>query len=435
MVVTRFLLAPVLHALLPLHLQIEIVRVHSFRDVGVRVAKDTAAVVGIVNFAVLPGPFRRAVASVVAEKILANGVGLLAGVAGALVSRVDLAVRASCPRRAVTSVPDLCINHSAGTAVQARLPVAVRTGKLAVVPVIVARAEARVSSLLRGANAAVLTRRAVAEVHLHLAVASHVAGLAVAVIVVDQLHAVLGSRRRARIGQALVDITLASRSHEAGRTFAFEAADLVAAGPIVVTSADSAVVHVQLAYEAQRAGRAGAAEVADKIVTRAAVLTRIRPTVVHVELAVLPLETFRALTLVRSDEVLASGAVLTGGRVTLVHLLLTVRTRVPFQTVATMTVANVLARAVVTQILLRHSFPYGRVLAGDHLHVADLAGPARGTVTLILVLVLNAGRLILAGTVRAPIDVLVASSPGVSVRAVASVILNVVVTRGTVQAR
>lgn len=92
---------------------------------------------------------------------------------------------------------------------------------------------------------------------------THVTGFAVAVIVVDQLYAVLSTGRCAWIRQALVDITLASWPDETGRTFTFEATNLIGAGAVVVASADNAVVHVDLAYEAKSAGRAGTAEGVD----------------------------------------------------------------------------------------------------------------------------------------------------------------------------
>lgn len=54
---------------------------------------------------------------------------------------------------------------------------------------------------------------------------------------------------------------------------------------------------------------------------------------------------------------------------------------------------------------------------------------------MVLVLVLDATSLVLAGTARTPVDVFVASGSRIAVRAVARVILNMVVTRGAVQAR
>lgn len=97
-----------------------------------------------------------------------------------------------------------------------------------------------------------------------------------------------------------------------------------------------------------------------------------------------------------------------------------------------MTVADILAATVVTEILLGHALPDGRVFAGDHLHVADLAGPTGRAVTVVLVLVLHARGLILTGIVRAPVNVLVASSPRVTIWTMTSVILYMIVTGGSV---
>jgi len=53
--------------------------------------------------------------------------------------------------------------------------------------------------LFGSAYTTVLARRAVAKVHLTLAVPTYKTRLAIAVIVVDQLHAILGTGRRTRI--------------------------------------------------------------------------------------------------------------------------------------------------------------------------------------------------------------------------------------------
>lgn len=42
----------------------------------------------------------------------------------------------------------------------------------------------------------------------------------------------------------------------------------------------------------------------------------------------------------------------------------------------TMTIAYVFAGAVVAKTTFRHAFPYGGILARDHLHVTYLAGPS-----------------------------------------------------------
>ena len=82
--------------------------------------------------------------------------------------------------------------------------------------------------------------------------AAHESSLAVASVVVDQLDAVECSSDIARIGQTFVDVTFASRTDEAGRTFAFESADLVDAGASVVTGSFETFVDVDLAQDADR---------------------------------------------------------------------------------------------------------------------------------------------------------------------------------------
>lgn len=175
-------------------------------------------------------------------------------------------------------------------AVLTRLGVAVRANKFAIGAVIIAGAHARVPVLLSRAHPTVLTRRAVAEIHLDLTVTTHVTRLAIAVIVVDQLYAILGARRGARIRQALVDIAFASRSDETGRTFALESAHLVGTGAVVMTGTYQAVVGVDVAYDTKSTERAGTIEAVDLIVTDATVLAGIWLAVVDIELAVLTLE-------------------------------------------------------------------------------------------------------------------------------------------------
>lgn len=434
MMITRFFFAPVLNALLPFQFQIKIVCIHGLLDIGVGSAEDTSSVGGVINFAVFTGPLWWAIASVIAKKIFANSVRLLARITCALIPGIYLAMRSCRSKGTVTSISNFCLGYSASTAIQARFSVAIRTCEFAVVPVIIVRAKARVSGLFRGTNTPILTRRAVAEVHFYLAVPSHVSRLAIAMVIVDQLHAILSSWRGARIGQTLVYVAFAFRSYESWRAFAFESANLIGARSVVVTSADRTIVHVELAYKTQGSRGARATEVADKIVTRTAILAGIRLAIVHVKLAILSLETFGTLALIRSNKILAGGSILTGGGIALVYLFLTVRARVPFQTMTTVAVAYVLASAIVAKIFLGHSLPYSRILARNHLYVADFTGPTGGTIALILVLLLDTSSPIFARIIRTPVDVLVASSPGITVGTVTGVILNVIVTSGTIEA-
>lgn len=202
-----------------------------------------------------------------------------------------------------------------------------------------------------------------------------------------------------------------------------------------MTCSDHAVLHVNLAENTESTRWAGAAKVADQIVTGAAILTRIQPAVIDVQFTILSLEAFRALTLIGTHQILTNSPVLTRSRVAFVDFFLTIRTRVALGTVTPVTVSNVLASPIVAESLLRQALPNGSVLARDHLHVANLSGPARRAVAVIFVLVLYAGSLILAGTIRTPVDVLVATFTSVTVGTVTCVILNMIVTSSSVQAR
>lgn len=435
MMIAGFLAATVLHALLALVFQVEIVGVCDLGHVNVGPAEHAATISRVVDLAVLAGPLGWAVARVIANQVFADRVRLLAGIARALVSRVYLAVRATGARWTVAPIAArVIVLDYTRTAVHARLGLAIGAGELAVRTVVIDSANARVSIITGAAHATVQARRALAEVHLVLTVTSHVTGLAVAVKVVDQLHAILSAHQQAWIREALVDVTFAARPDETGRAVAHEAANLVDARAVVVAGANHAVVHVDLAYEAESAGRAGAAKGVDQIVTRATVLARIRLAVVNVQFAILTLEALGAMALVRAHEILAGSAVLARCGVALVNLLLTIGAGVTVETVTTMAIANVFAGTVVAEVLLLDTLADGGILARDHLHVAYLAGPTGRTDAVILVLVLHTRCLILAWIVRAPVDVLVAPCTRVSVRAVTSVVLHVVVAGGTVQA-
>lgn len=178
------------------------------------------------------------------------------------------------------------------------------------------------------ANSAVLTRRIRAKVDLTLTMPSHVPGLAVTMIIIDQLHAIQSPRSRARIGKTLVDVSLAPGPDESRRALAIETADPIDAGPVIVASPWRAVVVVDLAKVAQGARGTGALEVVDEVVARAAILARVGLAVVDVQLAVLALEALGAVASVGADQVLAGGAVLAGGRLAFVDLALAVRARV-----------------------------------------------------------------------------------------------------------
>lgn len=434
--ITGFFFASIFRALLALPLEIAIVRVHRLRHHRVQSSEDTTTIIWIVNFAIFTRPLGWTVACVVADEILAHRLGLLTGIARTLVPRVYLAVSACRAWRTVASVPYLRVGDATRTAVQAGLRVAKRSSEFAIVTVIIGRTEAGVAGLFGGTHAAVLARRTVAEINFYLAVTAHVAGFAIAVIVVDELYTILSSRGGARIRETLVYVALAARTDETRRATTLESSDLVGARAVVVTRTVDAVVDVYLAYYSQRTGRTRAAEIIDEIVTSTAVLAGIRSTIVNVELAILSLEALGALALVRAHEILAYSAVLTRCRVAFVYLLLAVRSGISVDAVATMTVADVLTGPVVAQMLFRYVLTEGCVLAGYHLDVANLAGPTGRAVAVIFVLVLNACGAILARHVRTPVDVLVATLAGVPVWTVTRVVLiRIVVTGRTVQAR
>lgn len=195
-----------------------------------------------------------------------------------------------------------------------------------------------------------------------------------------------------------------------------------------------AVVHVNFAYETESAGRTRAVKRIDQIVAYTAILAGIRMAIVDIELTILTLKTCDAIALIRTDEVSAGSAILTRRGFALVYLYLTVRTGIAFQTLAAMTVAYVLAGAVVAEILFGHAFANCGVLARDHFHIAHLAGPSGRAVAVILVLVLHARCLILTRIVGAPVDVLVATLACVTVGTVARVMGSLFETSGAVLA-
>ena len=112
-----------------------------------------------------------------------------------------------------------------------------------------------------------------------------------------------------------------------------------------------------------------------------------------------------------------------------------VRSGVAARAPTPMRVAKVLARPVMAEVLRVHALPCGRILARYHLHVAQLARPAGGARAMVRVFLLRAGGTVFARILRAPVDVLQALLAGVPVRAVARVVVLVVVARGPVPAR
>lgn len=84
------------------------------------------------------------------------------------------------------------------------------------------------------------------KTNLWLAKATHVTRSTVAVEVVDQLNAVLRPIRWTWIGQALIDISLATRTHEPGWTFTFESSNFINACAIIMTRGRRTVVNIDI---------------------------------------------------------------------------------------------------------------------------------------------------------------------------------------------
>lgn len=105
--------------------------------------------------------------------------------------------------------------------------------------------------------------------------ATHIASLAIAVVVVDKLDTILRSRASTGITQAFVDIAFATRPDKSRRTCALEASDFVYTGSVVVARAHHAIVHVNFTDDAKSAMRAGAQVVVNFVVACPSILARI----------------------------------------------------------------------------------------------------------------------------------------------------------------
>lgn len=84
------------------------------------------------------------------------------------------------------------------------------------------------------------------DTNLNFTVSPHVAWPTVAVVVVDELYAVLRTWARTGIGQTLIDVSLTARANKAGWTATVETAHTVYAGTVVVARPRDAVVYVDL---------------------------------------------------------------------------------------------------------------------------------------------------------------------------------------------
>jgi len=189
--ITGLLIAMILGAFFALMLQISFKLVHlGYVDIGP--TKYVTSVTRIVYLALLAGPLGGTEADIGAHHVLAIGIGMLARITVAVGSHIDLAMRAGCARRTVTMIAHAALDATS-TTVQTWLSVAIGSGKFAIHTVITIGTCTRMTVLLSRAHTAILTRRAVAKVDFDFAMTAHIARLAVAVIIVDQLHAVLSA--------------------------------------------------------------------------------------------------------------------------------------------------------------------------------------------------------------------------------------------------
>ena len=99
------------------------------------------------------------------------------------------------------------------------------------------------------ADSAILTGVVATEVGLGLAVLALPSWLAIALVVIDQLDALLGAKRGAWIGEAFIDISLAPWSDESRSASALIASDLVHADTSMVAGSLKALIDIDLAQE------------------------------------------------------------------------------------------------------------------------------------------------------------------------------------------
>jgi hypothetical protein len=368
------------------------------------------------NFAVLSSPFGLARTIVVADSV--NAMSVLAGIVGALISGVLLAGFASCSGRAEALKVRALID--AGAAIETGLVFTAAAQELAVQAAVAGGAGAHVAVFARGAYAAILTGAVLTEVSLCLTVSSHEAVFANAVVVVDQLDALLGAAGRAGVGQALVDISFTSGSDKAWSTFAFVASDFVNTGSSVMAGSFETLVNIDLTEYSKGSVRTRAPEVIHQIVTGSTVLTGVSFTVVDVEFAVAPLVAFGTGALVGANQIFAGGAVLTGIGQAFVDLTLAVAAVIPVSADALVAAAGVSAESsVLTKSVRRHMLHSGGAFARHATNVTDLAGPVLQTVTVEGGSSLRTPSSIFAGRVAAPVDDLFALVAGPAGRAVA----------------
>lgn len=168
---------------------------------------------------------------------------MLTRVTRAFITGVQFTEGARCSGHTVATVA-ATIGQPANAAILARARIAISARKLTIFPAKSNGTRAFVPGADHSAHAAILTRRALAKVHLDFAMDAHVAGLAVTIVIVDELHTVLSASWRARIAETFIDVTLAAWTNKPGRTFAFVAAYFVNTSAVVVACSGLAVLHV-----------------------------------------------------------------------------------------------------------------------------------------------------------------------------------------------
>jgi len=150
------------------------------------------------------------------------------------------------------------------------------------------------------------------EVDPGLAVLAHPSRLAVALIVVQQLHTVRCALPGAGVGQTLVDVTLAPWTCVARATLTLESSNPVNANSTVEAGSIVAFVQILFTQFALGARRTGTGIVSDKIVAGSTIPTRVGVTIVDVVLTLSPHEAAGTATAVGRQEVVAGGPIVTG---------------------------------------------------------------------------------------------------------------------------
>lgn len=232
-----------------------------------------------------------------------------------------------------------------------------------------------------GASPSIQARHLGTHIDEGFTVATSVGAAADTPVVVDQLYAVQAALRAARVGQALVDVSLTPLSGKARKAATTVAPNLIhTPTPIQAMGSPGTVINVLFTEQAPSAWWAGALEMVHQVDAGAPVLAWLILALVHFIFAVDTLISWDTLTPVSSDEVTAGGPVLAGIGRALLQLLLTVAPSVAQGALAVMGVpsidtdAGVLAQAV-------HSQPSvgGCHLTGHIGHVTVCTGPSRRT--------------------------------------------------------